>query len=71
MPAMYDKCDVCGCGCEHGDRYCDRCWEEVSCEDTPSDYEPTEQDLLDMEVAFRLSDSEIIEILESMLDNPF
>ena len=66
MPAMYDKCDVCGCGCEHGDRYCDRCWEEVSCEDTPSDYEPTEQDLRDMEVAFKFPNFDT-----STLDNPF
>lgn len=44
---------------------------QLQCEDIQGDYIPTEQDLLDMEVAFRLSDSEIIEILESMLDNPF
>lgn len=44
---------------------------QLQCEDVQGDYIPTEQDLLDMEVAFRLSDSEIIEILESMLDNPF
>lgn len=39
---------------------------QLQCEDVQAEYIPTDQDLLDMEVAFRLSDSEIIEVLESM-----
>ena len=63
---MNGQCETCGRGCDDRDSYCDSCWEEISCEDTPQEYIPTDQDLLDMEVAFAVNPVEIFERLEAM-----
>jgi predicted amidophosphoribosyltransferase len=65
---MFDPqvCEVCHRGCEHGDRYCDRCWEEISSDELTPEYVPTEEDLRDMEVAFKFPNFDT-----SALDNPF
>jgi len=72
---MNGQCETCGRGCDYRDSYCDSCWEEISCEDTPQEYIPTDQDLEDMRVAFSTPydvDKYYEKMLrESELDNPF
>ena len=70
---MNGQCETCGRGCDYRDSYCDSCWEEISCEDTPQEYVPTDQDLEDMEVAFAFDPTieEKLEILKKELDEVF
>ena len=70
---MNGQCETCGRGCDYRDSYCDSCWEEISCEDMPQEYVPTDQDLQDMEVAFAFDPTteEKLEILKKELDEVF
>jgi len=42
---------------------------QLQCEDVQSDYIPTEQDLLDMEVAFALDPMEVVAQLEAIIQD--
>lgn len=66
---MNGQCDTCGRSCDYLDSYCDSCWEEISCEDMPQEYVPTDQDLEDMEVTVTFRSFSAKRDFD--LDNPF